>query len=448
MKKVIQKNLKESVDEYTIEMIYDAHFNLHCSEFPNEKYIEIEDYRFWNSVEKNCRGLVRRNNDLTEYLPEKLEGKVTSVKLNLDEYNQLHVVCTLVGDVKDIKDELIDWVNGQMSDGWGESFEQEELGTIELFACYDVNETIPDVDIYETERDAREYCNDMNEQSYEDEEEEDIPEYVYDPIGVYATCSFWKEGVKMPYKILIDGYDEDGYNLEGYNKKGFNTYGRDKDGFDKDGFDKEGFDRSGFDKKGFNREGRDRDGFDRSGVKASGVKGINMNRGGKAFIADPYSGMKESRARKIRESVSWDDFDKFNSIEKSYLPRQGQGMNMMNQICTCVSKIIFKWFNDGDVVDNVSTGLEGWTNDLSSYGNWLQCYVPEAEEAIKDILFNTHGREEKYEQYLYNLAETLLNEQIARKYEQKDRIGDVYSCTDGDCIFKESKDEEWEDEEY
>lgn len=294
-----KQSLRESAEEHELDLIYNAYYSLHCTEFPDEDYIETMDTVFWNSVEKNCRGLVRRSNDsnnLTEYLPRNLEEKVANIKLNLDEDNLLHAVCTLTVPVEDIKDELIDWMNGQMSDGWGESFEQEELGNTELFACYDVNDMDSDIDFCETERDARNYCEDMNEQCYEDDEES--PNFVYDPVEVYATCSFWKKGRKMPITILIDGYDEKGYDSNGYNKEGFNSLGRDKDGFDKSGLDSSGYDRSGFNKDGFDRSGKDRDGFDKSGVKASGVKGINMNKSGKAFIADPYSGMRENRLRK------------------------------------------------------------------------------------------------------------------------------------------------------
>lgn len=250
-----RRYFKES-ENSTIELVYTPYFKLECSDFPNARGIDTEDYSFWDRVERNCKSLVNEDtNILTEYIPEELEGKVTSVKLSYKDDSTLHVTCKITVTADQVKDDLIDWVNGQMSDGWGEGFEQQELGVTEVFACYDQNDNsrYAYVEFFDNERTARDYCEDQNG-GYE----EDAPEYVYDPVEIYATCSFWKEGVKNPYQILIDGYDEDGYNDKGYNRKG----------------------------------------LDKEGEKSLGDKGLYLNKNGRISIADPYSGIHESRMRR------------------------------------------------------------------------------------------------------------------------------------------------------
>lgn len=282
----------------TIELVYTPYFKLECPDYPNEKGIDTEDYSFWNRVERNCKSLVNEDaNILTEYIPEELKGKVTNVKLSYKEDDTLHVTCEITVPAGQIKDDLIDWVNRQMSDGWGEGFEQQELGETEVFACYDQNDNsrYAYVEFFDDEKTARNYCEDQN-RDYE--EDEDASEYVYDPVEVYATCSFWKKGVKNPYQILIDGYDENGYDEEGYNKSGYNSKGYDREGFNDKGLDCGGYDRKGYDAKGFDRKGFDKDGFNREGKKSLGDKGLYLNKNGKISIADPYSGIHERRIRR------------------------------------------------------------------------------------------------------------------------------------------------------
>lgn len=63
------------------------------------------------------------------------------------------------------------------------------------------------------------------------------------------------------------------------------------------------------------------------------------------------------------------DFEKFKNCAK-YLPNRGDGDSRGTQAATAISKLVYKWFNDGDVFDN-TFGLEGWANDISGSANWL-----------------------------------------------------------------------------
>lgn len=152
---------------------------------------------------------------------------------------------------------------------------------------------------------------------------------------------------------------------------------------------------------------------------------------------------------RIKESISIEDFEKFDKIISKYLPNYGQGDTKASQLVTAVNKIIYKWFNDGDVVDNVNTGLGGWANDLSSYANWLETFIPEAEEPLNNLLWKTEGDEDKYTRYLYDLASTLLKDEVLSKYSSKEHIGDIYKCDDGNFKWEEysDDDDDWEEEE-
>ena len=86
----------------------------------------------------------------------------------------------------------------------------------------------------------------------------------------------------------------------------------------------------------------------------------------------------------LKESVDWDYFDKFEPIINKYMPDRGEGETMASQIVTAVNKLVYKWYNDGDVYDNTYI-LEGWANDLSDYANWLYKYVPKTQYTLELI---------------------------------------------------------------
>lgn len=152
--------------------------------------------------------------------------------------------------------------------------------------------------------------------------------------------------------------------------------------------------------------------------------------------------MTKNLTKKLTEGVEWSSFNKFNDIVDKYMPDSGEGDTLASQIVTAVNKLVYKWYNDGDVYDNVHSGLSGWANDLSSYANWLYKYCKPAE-ILKEIYDINDGSE--YEDLLMDLATKCLNVEFLNSME-KPKQGSIYNC-DGPFEFKEDYGDE-EDEEY
>jgi hypothetical protein len=132
--------------------------------------------------------------------------------------------------------------------------------------------------------------------------------------------------------------------------------------------------------------------------------------------------------------VSWDYYNKFEELTERYMPARGEGETKASQIVTAVNKLIYKWYNDGDVFDNTRY-LNGWCNDLSSYANWLD----ENTKASRILhgIFGCHSDEE-YEELLKDLADTLLDEKYLAENETK-KVGTIYKC-EGAFEFVEQND--------
>lgn len=150
----------------------------------------------------------------------------------------------------------------------------------------------------------------------------------------------------------------------------------------------------------------------------------------------------------VKASISWSSFnnpvaDKMNDV---YLPSSGQGDTKASQIATCVNKLVYRWFNDGDVYDNVNLNLQGWANNLSSYANWLYSNVKET----KGILQNSFSvrNEDDYTNVLYDLYETTLcNEDLMNKYAKQPASGDVYDCSGPFEWVDDYEEDEWDEDE-
>lgn len=135
----------------------------------------------------------------------------------------------------------------------------------------------------------------------------------------------------------------------------------------------------------------------------------------------------------------WSEFNKFKNSGK-YLPDRGDGTSKGTQAATALSKLIYKWYNDGDVFDN-RYNLEGWANDISGSANWLYYYVPETRSILNRI--KTISSKGEYTDLLYDLAELVDPKIPALNREPK--VGDAYD-EEGPFEFEEYSDDE--DDEY
>lgn len=125
-------------------------------------------------------------------------------------------------------------------------------------------------------------------------------------------------------------------------------------------------------------------------------------------------------------------FTAFEKKTKKYLPSTGEGDNKATQAVTAATKLIYKWFNDGDVFDN-NYGLEGWANNLSSYANWLSNYIEGADLILADI--RDCDTEEKYEKLLEDLADFMLSLDL-EELATHESISSIYKC-DGPYSFSD-----------
>lgn len=151
----------------------------------------------------------------------------------------------------------------------------------------------------------------------------------------------------------------------------------------------------------------------------------------------------------LTENVDWDYYDRFKTIVDKYMPGRGEGETIASQMVTAINKLIYKWYNDGDVFDN-TYGLEGWANDLSSYANWLYYHI----DATKDILswIKEIATESEYEDLLKELADKCLNDSFIEEngYDKQPKEGSIYN-EDGPFEYRyydeDEEDDDWDDDD-
>ena len=112
----------------------------------------------------------------------------------------------------------------------------------------------------------------------------------------------------------------------------------------------------------------------------------------------------------------------------------GEGENMATQLVTAINKLVYKWYNDGDVYDN-TFALQGWANDLSSYANWIYKHFNESKGTLNKIETAIHDRD--YEFILKDLADNFLDEKLLAELSQKEKTSPFQAAEKiGDYLYE------------
>ena len=145
--------------------------------------------------------------------------------------------------------------------------------------------------------------------------------------------------------------------------------------------------------------------------------------------------------RMIRASISWNSFDRFIPVINKYMPDEGEGNTLASQLVTAINRLVYRYYNDGDVFDNRI--LDSY-NDLSNEANWIYRHFDASGPILRGIEDCYNKRE--YEEILYKLADTLLDAEDLEKLENVPKSGSIYDC-DGPFYYEEYNDED-DDDEY
>lgn len=140
-------------------------------------------------------------------------------------------------------------------------------------------------------------------------------------------------------------------------------------------------------------------------------------------------------------AVNWSYYNRFEYIDDMYLPRRGEGETMATQIVTAVAKLVYKYYNDGDVYDT-RYHIQGWANDLSTYANWLYKYYPQTREILDKIKIISDYKE--YEDLLKELTDVMEDEEFLKEENKKEKQESIYTIKEP-FKYVEPEDDDYDD---
>lgn len=139
------------------------------------------------------------------------------------------------------------------------------------------------------------------------------------------------------------------------------------------------------------------------------------------------------------------DITNFDEATEAYMPSTGEGNSLLTQLLVAANKIIYKWYNDGDVIDS-SNGL-GWVNDISGSANWIDNYAPTVISNPLRRVFDCYSNRD-YQEYVIDPFEVSLDKYFAseewKELLDEPKRGNVY---DEDGIYQFNYDDFPEDDD-
>lgn len=144
----------------------------------------------------------------------------------------------------------------------------------------------------------------------------------------------------------------------------------------------------------------------------------------------------------LKESIN----SSFKDVTDEFMPSYGEGDNKLTQFLVAANKLIYRWYNDGDVFDSCN-GL-GWANDISGSANWLYKYSNDNKiKALLDKIYNIYS-EKEYERNIIKPLEAYLDRLASTDYFKElaaqPKVGNVYN-EEGNFSWVDPYDDEDED---
>jgi hypothetical protein len=132
-----------------------------------------------------------------------------------------------------------------------------------------------------------------------------------------------------------------------------------------------------------------------------------------------------------------------NELFNELVPASGKAESLAGEIVRAVSRIGYRFFNDGDRV-NQGYGKE----TCNPAARFLSQKAPEAIAIRADRLLASRMNDEEYEKALDELVQTTYDVITAHPELRQQETGDMWDWYDENEDRDDSWDDEYEDEEY
>ena len=112
----------------------------------------------------------------------------------------------------------------------------------------------------------------------------------------------------------------------------------------------------------------------------------------------------------------------YSKLSKDYLPSTDEGTNLAEQLVTASNKLIYGWYNNGDVI-------AGDGNDLTNYANWIDINFKETQSIFvkAETIYNSND-EDYLNLVLIPLIEFVFNEDRLKELSKYECKGSIYNC--------------------